>query len=152
MKKVLFANILCFAAVPAVLFSQGGATDPFSGTWKLNIAKSKVSPGPAPSDETLTAAPDGKIAIHEVGSDGKLIDWSFDAVENTAVPIRGLPEESTVVTRHVGRALEHTWHFGTGTMTDRGVISKDGKTLTVTATGTNGKGQPVHDVLVFEKP
>jgi hypothetical protein len=31
------------------------------------------------------------------------------------------------------------------------VVSKDGKTLTLTAKGTNAKGQAVNDVLVFDK-
>jgi hypothetical protein len=31
------------------------------------------------------------------------------------------------------------------------VISKDGKTRTVTTTGTNAQGQQVDDVTVFEK-
>ncbi len=31
------------------------------------------------------------------------------------------------------------------------VISKDGKTMTVTATGTNAKGQKFHSVAVYDK-
>jgi uncharacterized repeat protein (TIGR01451 family) len=30
-------------------------------------------------------------------------------------------------------------------------MSKDGKTMTYTTTGTNAQGQPVNNVLVFEK-
>ena len=30
-------------------------------------------------------------------------------------------------------------------------VSKDGKTLTVTTTGTNAKGQKIHNVAVYEK-
>lgn len=151
MKKLLFAIVLCSASVPTSLFSQSSATDPFIGTWKLNVAKSKVSPGPAPSSETVTISPDGKMAVHQLGSDGKDTEWSYTAVENTAVPIQGMPEGSTVLTKHVGNSVEHTWTFGTGIETDRGVISKDGKMMTYTVSGTNGKDQRVHDVLVFEK-
>jgi hypothetical protein len=35
--------------------------------------------------------------------------------------------------------------------TSRGVVSKDGKTLTVTTTGTNAKGQKMHNVVVLDK-
>jgi hypothetical protein len=31
------------------------------------------------------------------------------------------------------------------------VVSKDGKVMTITAKGTNANGQPVSDVLVFDK-
>ena len=36
------------------------ATDPRVGTWKLNVAKSKYNPGPAPQSQTLTIEPSGK--------------------------------------------------------------------------------------------
>ena len=35
--------------------------------------------------------------------------------------------------------------------TERWVISPDGKTRTVTQTGTNAQGQPVNIVMVYEK-
>jgi len=38
------------AVLPASLPAQN--TDPINGTWKLNLAKSKFNPGPAPQSET----------------------------------------------------------------------------------------------------
>jgi hypothetical protein len=40
---------------------------------------------------------------------------------------------------------------GKVTQTTTRVVSKDGKTLTLTTTGTNAKGQAVNNVLVFDK-
>jgi hypothetical protein len=37
-----------------VLGSIAQAADNQAGTWKLNVAKSKYSPGPAPKEGTLT--------------------------------------------------------------------------------------------------
>jgi hypothetical protein len=31
------------------------------------------------------------------------------------------------------------------------VVSKDGKTMTITTTGTNAKGEKLHNVAVYEK-
>jgi hypothetical protein len=40
---------------------------------------------------------------------------------------------------------------GKVTLTQRNVLAADGKTRTVTATGTDAQGQKVHNVVVFER-
>ena len=62
-----------FAAGPAactrlVLIAQTDHTNPFTETWKLNIAKSKFTSGPAPQSTTVTMAPDGTFTME--GIDG----------------------------------------------------------------------------------
>src|SRR5438552_2745327 len=50
------------------------ASDPRVGTWKLNVAKSKYSPGPAPQSQTLKVEASGKgekVTSEVVGADGK---------------------------------------------------------------------------------
>jgi hypothetical protein len=47
--------------------------------------------------------------------------------------------------------VDHTWKIGSGTETGHGVVSKNGKTMKYTMTGTNAQGQPVHTVAIFEK-
>ena len=47
---------------------------------------------------------------------------------------------------------ENTWKKGgKATIMAKVVVSKDGKTLTVTNTGTNAKGQAVSNVVVYDK-
>ncbi len=41
---------------------QAAQNDRFLGTWKLNVAKSKFSPGPAAKAETVTIAQD-KVSV-----------------------------------------------------------------------------------------
>ena len=48
MRKLLV--LLCALGLAGALY----ATDPFSGTWKLNLAKSKYEPGPAPKEKLIT--------------------------------------------------------------------------------------------------
>ena len=61
--------LLAFTVVVSMLIlaSIAQASDNQVGTWKLNVAKSKYSPDPAPEDGTLTveSEPNGlKITIH----------------------------------------------------------------------------------------
>ncbi|HEY1341379.1 MAG TPA: hypothetical protein VGF59_27905 [Bryobacteraceae bacterium] len=64
------AVAICFAAFAANL----PAADPFLGTWKLNLERSKFEPGPAPRSLTLvwTDGPAGmKIGSTGVRADGR---------------------------------------------------------------------------------
>jgi hypothetical protein len=137
--------------VSAVLLAaQAGQTSPFTGTWKLNAAKSKYKPGPVPKSETVVIAPDRKVSVETVGADDKTISWSYMPTENTAVPIEGM-ENSTVIEKLSGKTVDHTWKMGNSTETGHGVISKNGKMMKYTMTGTNAEGKQVHNVLIFEK-
>ena len=151
MKKCAYGISLVAAlfASAFVLAAQSDQNSPFTGTWKLNVAKSKFSPGPAPKSETVTIAPDGKVSVEEVTADDKTVNWSFTE-SDTAVQIEGM-ENSTVITKRSGNSVDHTWKMGSGTETGHGVVSKNGKTMKYTMTGTNAQGQPVHTVLIFEK-
>ena len=55
MRRVLasIATIVLAAAVGAS--AQGTQRDPFSGTWKLNVQKSRMTTGTLPSSEIVTA-------------------------------------------------------------------------------------------------
>jgi hypothetical protein len=150
MRKCAYAIWLAALLASLVLAAQADQNSPFTGTWKLNVAKSKISPEPAPQSETVTIAPDRKVSVETVDADGKAITWSYNPTENTAVPIEGM-ENSTVVEKLSGNTVDHTWKMGNGTETGRGVVSKNGKTMKYTLIGTNAQGQKVHGVYIFEK-
>jgi hypothetical protein len=133
-----------------VLAAQADQNSPFTGTWKLNVAKSKISPGPAPKSETVTIVPGKKVSVETMNADGNTISWSYGPAENTAVPIEGM-ENSTVMEKLSGNTVNHTWKMGNGTETGHGVVSKNGKTMKYTMTGTNAQGEKVHSVYFFEK-
>ena len=142
MKKTFGLLILCALALAA-------ADDPFVGTWKLNVAKSKFSPGPAPQSQTVTIGADNKVEVSGVDDKGQTINWSYTATPGTAT-ITGMPDASVVETRE-GNTVDHTWKIGKGTQKGHGVISKDGKTMIYTLKGTNGDGKKVNDTSVYEK-
>jgi hypothetical protein len=55
---VLALGVVLGASV--VSLSAQGPPDPRIGTWKLNLAKSKYSPGPAPQSLTVKVEPSGQ--------------------------------------------------------------------------------------------
>lgn len=144
---ISFLALLFASAV--ILAAQTDQANPFTGTWKLNVAKSKFSPGPAPKSETVTIA-DGKVSVEEVTADDKTVNWSYAPSGDTAVPIEGM-ENSTVIEKRSGNKVDHTWKMGSGAETGHGVVSKNGKTMKYTLTGTNAQGQQVHTVAIFDK-
>lgn len=128
------------------------AEDAFTGTWKLDVSKSKFHPGPPLQAQTVTIAPDGKVSVHTVATDGKTEDWSYSAApEGTPAQIEGMPDSTVTGKRLNDRTLEHVWKMGPSTQHGKAVLSKDGKTMTYTLAGTNSKGQAVHDVEHYDK-
>lgn len=143
--------ILLAFALAAALCAQDTKTDLFVGTWKLNVAKSKFKPGPAPQGSTVTIEADGKIAVQEVDQKGQATNWSVTPSEGAPVAVTGLPDMTVIQKRINDRTMEHTWKSGNSIEKGRAVVSKDGKVMTYTLTGTGQDGKPEHDVQVFEK-
>ena len=133
------------------------ASDPRIGTWKLNAAKSKYSPGPAPHALTVNVEPSGqgeKVATEFVNADGTRTTTEYTAnFDGKDYPLTGSQIADTVsLKRSNARTTVRTdKKGGTVAQTLRRVVSKDGKTMTVTTKGTNAQGQAVNNVAVFEK-
>ena len=141
-------------ALPIGVVCQTTQTNSFAGIWKLNVAKSKFNPGPAPKSETVTIPADtGKVEVHEVSADDKDIRWSYPVplTPGATVPVDGI-DGATVSGKNTGdHVSDQTWKFPDFTGTGHGVLSNDGKVIRYTLTGTNPEGKPVHNVLIYEK-
>jgi hypothetical protein len=134
------------------------AVDPAVGAWTLDLAKSKLDPNePAlkSSVRIYTATPDGlKVSIHNVGTDGTAHDTgSTFTYDGKPHPVTGPADYDTVAVTRVSRNVSKTKLIKSdkviGHLTR--VISKDGKTMTITVNETNAKGAKIHDVTVFER-
>ena len=148
-----FAVVLIAAAISFIASAQNAENkqaDAFQGTWKLNVAKSKFKPGPGAKSETVTITPD-KVSVDAVDADGRTENWFYAPTAGGAATITGMENSSVTTTVVNNRTIEHTWKMGNSTMQGRGVVSKDGKKMTYTMTGTTPDGKPVHDVELFEK-
>jgi hypothetical protein len=147
-------------AVVLGMFALAGwlvAADPTFGTWKMNVAKSKFSPGPAPKSVTSTYSEEGDwvvIKTEGIDSAGKPISRTNRVKRDGAeYPYDGPngPGKISVKKTDDYHATAVTKLDGGGTITTRTVISKDGKTRTQTSTGTNSKGEKVNSTVVFER-
>ena len=131
--------------------------DPLLGTWVLNVAKSKYTPGPPPKEQTTTFEAQGKgVKVTTKGTDsaGKPTETTytadFDGKDN---PVTGNPDWDTVSLKRINaNTVEYTRKkAGKVVQTATSVISKDGKTRTITSTGVNAQGQKIHNVRVYDK-
>lgn len=147
------------AAVFAVgVLASAQSKDPFVGTWRLNVAKSKYSPGPAPKSITSTYETAGqgyRISVKNEPASGAVQQYSYTTnLDGKDSPMTGDNPNADMVA--VKRIDTHTLEMvnkkgGKTTTTQRNVVAKDGKTRTVTTTGVDGQGQKVNNVGVFEK-
>ena len=148
--------------LPAAILFMGfalsaQAADPLVGTWKLNVAKSTYSPGPAP--KSLTAKIEAAGEGEKLTADGVRGDDTPIRVEYTAqydgkdYPISGSPMADTVSLKRLdANTTERTDKKGgkvVQTLTRK--LSSDGKTLTVTIKGTDAEGRPINNLAMFEK-
>lgn len=153
--------VLALVASGLVVFASNAAAQApaaMMGTWKLNTAKSKFTPGPAPKSTTIVyaPAPEGRISIvvDVTPAEGEPMHWEATVADDGKdYPMKGNPNADSISYKRVD-ALNGTttWKKDgkvTGTNTRR--LSADGKTLTITSKGTTPDGKPRTDVQVFEK-
>lgn len=149
---VLTGGVILAAA--ALVLAQ---TDPRVGTWNLNVAKSKYTPGPAPQSQVLTIEAAGKgekVRSETVNAAGEKVVTEYTAeFDGKPQPLKGSAMADTVTIKRVdSHTTERVDSKGGKTVTTyHRVVSKDGKTMTVTTKGTDAKGQPTSSVVVFEK-
>jgi hypothetical protein len=131
--------------------------DPMAGTWKMNPAKSKFIPGPAPKSITATIKVEGDIETFMAeGADaaGNPTHTMFTAkFGGPDAPVTGIAYADTVALKRVTSksAVVTMKKGGKVTMTVHVVVAGDGKSRTVTYSGKNEAGKAVHDVVVYDR-
>lgn len=155
MRKNMFVGALC--SVMLLSGSMALAADNWIGTWKMNVAKSKSSPGPAPKSLTLKfeATPAGiKLTSDGVMGDGSVRKGSYTSkFDGKDVPWAGNPDADMAAPMKMDdNNYTNTWKKGgKTTVMSKAVVAADGKTLTVTQTGKNAKGEDVNSTAVYDK-
>jgi hypothetical protein len=153
----VFAIVVAMVLGTAIASVSAQANDPRIGTWKLNVAKSKYDPGPAPKSLTLKveAAGQGEKATTEfVNADGSRTSTVYTAnFDGKDYPITGSQLADMVSLKRIdAQTTDRTDKKGGKVVqTLRRVVAKDGKTMTVTTKGTNAQGKAINNVAVFEK-
>ena len=151
------------AAAVLVLLSMTPAFAQLSplryGTWILNVAKSNYDPGPPPMSQKRTEELVGgamKTSVEGVDARGNRIAYEFavpaDGKDHPVTGV-GMPYGSDTIAMIVLDAytLDATFKKGGTVMgTAHAVMSKDGRTLTVTSK-SQANGQTTNNVTVWEK-
>jgi hypothetical protein len=150
-RKVALTLALCLAGV-AVCY----AGNPNMGTWKLNEAKSKFSPGATKNTTVVYAAAGDQVKVTTDGTtgDGKPVqtEWTgmFDGKD---YPLTGDPSADS---RSYKKINDHTLELtnkkdGKVTTTGHVVVSADGMSRTVTVHGMSADGKKMTSTAVYDK-
>lgn len=158
MRKSVLVGALVVCALMVFSSSVVLAADNWNGTWKLNLAKSKYTP-PSAAPKSLTlkfeATPAGtKITADGVNAEGTPIKGGWTSkMDGKEVPWQDNPNADTASPKKIDdNTYTNTWKkAGKVVMDTKVVVSKDGKTLTVTQSGTNAKGEAVKGTAVYDK-
>jgi hypothetical protein len=133
------------------------AENPLVGTWKLSAEKSKLAGSDALQNVTVRYEMDGeslKASVEGTNAQGQPVNFTYEAtLDGKPGTATGAPNFDTIMIR---RLTPHSFR-ATGkkgdkvVFTDRRVLSADGKTLTITRSGTDAQGKQYHSTMVLEK-
>ena len=154
----LTAAVMWLGLAAVIVVPVLAQADPQVGVWKLNVAKSKYSPGPVPTSATTTIEAAGKgtkVSVDQTMPDGSKRQWSVTAdYDGKDMPVVGNnPDADTIARTRVNASTVRTVSKKAGkvTTTQTSAVSADGKTRTVTTKGVNAKGQTVNNVAIYER-
>jgi hypothetical protein len=151
------APLLTSVVLVGVLGLVSAQSDPEGGTWKLNTAKSRYTPGPAPKSQTVTITAAGNgITVTSTGTDsaGRPINTTYTVnYDGKDMPVKGSPSYDMTSLKRVNATTTELARKKQGQLvqTTRRVVSADGNTMTVTTTSENEQGIKVNNIGVFEK-
>lgn len=149
---------MMFAVLAMAAIAFGA--DAFTGTWKLNVAKSKFAKGQEIKEQTVTIVEQGDNAmVTAKGTDGagKPISVMYNAPLKGSGPLTysqgGPPAGTTVMTKRVNASTIDwtTTTDGKQVATTHFVLSADGKTFTGTRKGVDAEGKSVTTVTVWDR-
>jgi len=126
------------------------------GTWKLNEAKSKFSPGATKNHTVIYEAAGDSVKVTVDGVDGagnpSHNEWT-GKFDGKFYAVTGDPTSDM---RSYRKVNNHTLALtgkkdGKVSLTGRIVVSANGRTRTVTTTATDSKGKRVSNRAVYDK-
>ncbi len=154
-KFVAFATTLLVVALAVNV--AVAAADQHSGTWKMNPAKSKYSPGPAAKSVNLKIESDEngiKIDAEGTDGDGNPTHVQYDAkFDGKDYAVTGLPYADTVSVKRIdANTIQSTLKKGGQVMmTVTSTVSNYGKMRTSTFKDKDAQGRDVNNIVMYDK-
>jgi hypothetical protein len=152
-----FAIFTITLLIAALVLSVAAAADQHTGTWKMNPAKSKYSPGPTPRSVTVKVDCDEngiKLDAEGTNQDGTPTHVEYSAkFDGKDCPIIGTYADTVSVKRIDANTIQSTLRKKDGQLMliVTTTVSTDGKTRTSTFKGTDGQGHDINNIVVYDK-
>jgi hypothetical protein len=151
------AVLLCALSLPAL-----AADDPQTGTWTLDLAKSKYVSATPPQSSVVTTAPFGKdgvsVTVNAVNARGEKTGIQYSAqydgkpYPRTETGAGAIAGQSVTLRRIDARTVERIVYLaGKPVGTETWAISADGRTRTVTQSGIDAQGKTINNLQVYVK-
>jgi hypothetical protein len=149
--------VLMLVPALAALALLAQTQEAFYGLWKVDMSKSKYSPGPAPKSNMKKYEPwkDGFKATQDmVTAKGEKVHVEVIAkVDGKDYPGSGSPDADTYAFKKLDA---HTYEVtqkkdGKVTIVAKMVVAPDGKSRSIVQTGKNAKGEPVNNQIYWDK-
>jgi hypothetical protein len=157
-KRLVLAAGFLGVCVSLVQVGAAQSSNPLIGTWKMNAAKSKATPGPVNKSGLVKIEAAGagvRYTVDSVTSAGVAQHWEFITnFDGKDSPVTGnSPYGDTIAVTRIDANTTRNVNKKAGktTATQTTVVSGDGKTRTVTTKGANAMGQPVDSVTVYDR-
>jgi hypothetical protein len=150
---LVFLAFLVTTTLPQSGFAQ---SNPLVGTWKMNPAKSKYSPGPAPRTATLKYQAEGqnlKRTNEGTDAEGKSANNEWVNIFDSQPHSTPGPGYDASTYTQIDAYTNYFTRLKAGKIIQAGfgVLSRDGKTFTVTTIGTGPNGEQINNVAVYDK-
>ena len=149
-------TIVTIIAMYAVAIAVSAAENPNMGTWKLNETKSKFGPGATKNSTVVYEAAGDSVKVTTDGTsgDGKAVhtEWTgkFDGKD---YPVTGGAGGATRAYKVINAHTMEVTGKENGKVTTSGkiVVSADGKSRTVSISGTDSSGKKITTNAVYDK-
>ncbi len=151
---VVAAGLIIVLALATVVL----AADPYVGTWKMNISKSKAqNPSMMPKSEIIKneGLDNGlKATCDGIDAEGKAYHVLYSVkYDGKDYPITGHPQRDTISAKKDDPSIAVFVYkkAGKDVATAKCTITKDGKTATCSGKAKDAKGQEFTMSVVYEK-
>jgi hypothetical protein len=152
----LASRLAVLAGAFALALSGAGPVDQLVGTWKMNVAKSQFKPGPAPQSVVTTYSREGDWIVSKseaVDSSGKRTSRTNRVkADGAEYPYEGQNGKGTMKLQATGDGrLKSVGKRADRTTSSEHTFSADGRVRTQVTAGANAQGQPMNNIIIWER-